>query len=157
MVGTVSIWGWIILCCGCYPLCCRIFIFSSTPLPFLGSFPGCLVVKKKKKKKKATSKCWRCRRHRFNPWVGKIPWRRNWQPTAVFLLGKSHRWRSLVGYSPWGRRVGLSNWADTHSLSSPVPQLWWPSSVSRHCQIPLGDKITPVENTTLKEEKHVDF
>ena len=117
MVGTVSIWGWIILCCGCYPLCCRIFIFSSTPLPFLGSFPGCLVVKKKKKKKKATSKCWRCRRHRFNPWVGKIPWRRNWQPTAVFLLGKSHRWRSLVGYSPWGRRVGLSNWADTHTAS----------------------------------------
>ena len=40
----------------------------------------------------------------FNPWVGKISWRRKWQPTPVFLPGKSHGWRSLVGYSPWGRK-----------------------------------------------------
>ena len=33
-------------------------------------------------------------------WVGKIPWRREWQPTPVFLPGESHGWRSLVGYSP---------------------------------------------------------
>ena len=32
---------------------------------------------------------------------GKIPWRRAWQPTPVFLLGESHAQRSLVGYSPW--------------------------------------------------------
>ena len=38
----------------------------------------------------------------FNPWVGKISWRRKWQSTPVFLPGKSHgRW-NLVGYSPWG-------------------------------------------------------
>ena len=37
---------------------------------------------------------------RFDPWVGKIPWRRNWQPTAVFLPGESHGRRSLAGYSP---------------------------------------------------------
>ena len=44
---------------------------------------------------------WRRRRkHRFNPWVGKISWRRKWQPTPVFLSGKSHGQRSLVGYSP---------------------------------------------------------
>ena len=43
-----------------------------------------------------------CRRRRFNPWVGKIPWRRNWQSTLVFLPGKLHGQRSLVGYSPWG-------------------------------------------------------
>ena len=42
------------------------------------------------------------RRLRFNPWVGKIPWRRKWQPTPVFLLGKSCGCRSLPGYSPWG-------------------------------------------------------
>ena len=36
-----------------------------------------------------------CRRLGFNPWVGKIPWRRNWQPTPVFLIGKSHGQRSL--------------------------------------------------------------
>ena len=34
-------------------------------------------------------------------WVGKIPWRRKGQPTPVFLLQKSHRQMSLVGYSPW--------------------------------------------------------
>ena len=38
----------------------------------------------------------------FSPWVEKISWRRKWQPTQVFLPGKSHGQRSLVGYSPWG-------------------------------------------------------
>ena len=41
-------------------------------------------------------------RTRFNPWVGKIPWRRAWQPTPVFLPGESHGQRSLAGYSPRG-------------------------------------------------------
>ena len=44
------------------------------------------------------------RRPRFNPWVGKVPWRRKWQPTQVFLSGKSHGQRSLVGYSPWSSK-----------------------------------------------------
>ena len=44
------------------------------------------------------------RRHGFNPWVGKIPWRRKWQLTPVFLPGKFHGQRSLVGYSPWGHQ-----------------------------------------------------
>ena len=48
------------------------------------------------------SVCLKCGRHSFNPWVGKIPWRRKWQPTPVLLPGKSHGLRSLVGYSPWG-------------------------------------------------------
>ena len=39
----------------------------------------------------------------FNPWVRKI-WRRQWQPSPVFLPGKSHGRRSLVGYSPWGHK-----------------------------------------------------
>ena len=46
----------------------------------------------------------KCRRPGFNPWVRKIPWRRKWHPTQVFLPGKSHGQRSLVGYSPWGRK-----------------------------------------------------
>ena len=41
------------------------------------------------------------RRCRFNPWDGKIPWRRAWQPTPVFLTGEFHGQRSLVGYSSW--------------------------------------------------------
>ena len=48
--------------------------------------------------------CPPCGRPRFDPWVGKIPWRRKWQPTSVLLLRKFHGWRSLVGYSPWGRK-----------------------------------------------------
>ena len=44
-----------------------------------------------------------CRRHercRFDPWVGKIPWKRAWQPTPVFLPGEAHGQRSLVVYHP---------------------------------------------------------
>ena len=43
-----------------------------------------------------------CRRPRFDPWVRKIAWRREWQPTPVFWPGKFHGQRSLAGYSPWG-------------------------------------------------------
>ena len=60
-----------------------------------GGFPGGTVVKNR----------YEFRRHvrcRLDPWVGKIPWSRKWQPTPVFLLGKSHGQRSLAGYSPWG-------------------------------------------------------
>ena len=44
------------------------------------------------------------RRCRFIPWVGKIPWRRKWQPTPVFLPGQSHGQRNLASYSPQGRK-----------------------------------------------------
>ena len=50
------------------------------------------------------SVCLQCRRPRFEPWVGKIPWRRKWQPTPGLLPGKSHGQRNLVDYSPWGRK-----------------------------------------------------
>ena len=64
-------------------------------------FPGGSVVKKKKKI------CLQCRRHwrdGFNPWMEKIPWKRRWQPTPVFLPGKSHGQKSLAEYSPWGHK-----------------------------------------------------
>ena len=44
----------------------------------------------------------RCKRHRFDLWVRKIPWRRVWQPTLVLFPGESREQRSLVGCSPWG-------------------------------------------------------
>ena len=44
------------------------------------------------------------RRPGFDPWVGKIPWRREWLSTPVFLSGEFHGQRSLVGYSPWGHK-----------------------------------------------------
>ena len=50
--------------------------------------------------KEPTCQSRRQKRHGFNPWVGKISWRRAWKPTSVFFPGKSHGQRSLAGYSP---------------------------------------------------------
>ena len=60
--------------------------------------------------KEPACQCRRHKRHRFDPWVRKIPWRRKWQPTPVFLAGKSHEHRSLAGNSLWGCKVG-HHWA----------------------------------------------
>ena len=43
-----------------------------------------------------------CRRCGFHLWVGKIPWRKKWQSTPIFLPGKFHGQGSLASYSPWG-------------------------------------------------------
>ena len=51
--------------------------------------------------KASACQCWR---PGFDPWVGKIPWRRKWHPTPVFLPGKSHGQRSQSGYSSWCRK-----------------------------------------------------
>ena len=51
-------------------------------------------------------------RHRFDPWVGKIPWRRAWQPIPGFSFGKSHGQMSLVGYSAWGCKRVRHDWSD---------------------------------------------
>ena len=60
--------------------------------------------------------CRRWKRRGFDPWVGKIPWKRKWQPTPVFLPGESHALRSLADYShrvvkSW---TWVSNWVHTH-------------------------------------------
>ena len=55
---------------------------------------------------------------RFNPWVGKIPWGRKWQPTPVFLPGESHGRRSLVGYNPRG-----AWWVTVHGVAKSPTRL----------------------------------
>ena len=65
-------------------------------------------------------------RDMFDPWVGKIPWRRKWQPTPVFLLGESSGQRSLAGYSPWGCKESDIPGATQHALPAIY---WW---LSRH-------------------------
>ena len=50
------------------------------------------------------SVCLQCRKPGFDSWVGRIPWKRKWQPSPVLLPGKSHGRRILVGCSPWGRK-----------------------------------------------------
>ena len=52
--------------------------------------------------KEPACKCRKCKRLGFDPWVGKIPWRRAWQPMRVYLPRKSHGQKSLAGYIPWG-------------------------------------------------------
>ena len=59
-------------------------------------FPGGAVVKN------LPANADRCRQLRFDPWVRKVPWNRKWQPTPVFLPGKFHGQKSLMGYSPGG-------------------------------------------------------
>ena len=68
-----------------------------TPLLSLGCPGGA-------KGKEPACQCWKRKRRGFDPWVGKIPWRRAQQPTPVFLPGESHGQRSLKGYSLQGRR-----------------------------------------------------
>ena len=48
------------------------------------------------------NKCMLENNNGFDPWVGKIPWRREWLPPPVFLPGEFHGQRSLMGYCPWG-------------------------------------------------------
>ena len=71
------------------------YMYSYMHLSFLYGFPRWLNGKE--------STC-QCSRLKFNPWVGEMHWRRKWQPTPVFLPGKSNGQRSPVGYSPWGRK-----------------------------------------------------
>ena len=51
-----------------------------------------------------------CRNFGFDPWVRKIPWRRTWQPTPVFLPGKSYGQKNLSGYGPWGHKESDNSW-----------------------------------------------
>ena len=59
--------------------------------------------------------CLQCRRPRFDPWFWRIPWRRKRQPTPVLLPWKSHKQRSLEGYSPWSRKESDTTEQLTHT------------------------------------------
>ena len=80
--------------CACMCVCVwvRVCVCVCVCVDAFWGFPGASVLKR----------ICQCRTCRFNPWVRKIPWRRKWQPTPVFLPGKSHGQRSLAGCSPWG-------------------------------------------------------
>ena len=68
-----------------------------------------------------------CRRHGIHSWFRKIPWRREWQLTPVFLPGKSHGQRRLAGHSPWDHKESdMTEWLSTHTNQkglSPVAQM----------------------------------
>ena len=83
------------------------FLISYTPIYFPGGASG------------PECSCRRCKRCGLDTWVRKIPWRRAWQPTPVFLLGECYRQRSLAGYSLQGRKE-----LDTTEVTQPacIPQ-----------------------------------
>ena len=58
--------------------------------------------------------CLQCRPE-FDPWIGKIPWRRERLPTPVFLSGEFHGQRRLVVYSPWGHKESDTSEQLTHT------------------------------------------
>ena len=77
---------------------------------------------------------WQCRRHRFDPCVGKIPWRRKWQPTPIFLPEKFSGQRSLVGYSLWDHKeLDMTDWAHTNTHTHPEREKHW----QMHTHIPF--------------------
>ena len=81
--------------CMCFPLVLLFLLFHLG----LRASQVALVVKNPSDKE-PTCQCWICKRHGFDPWFGKIPRGRAWQPTPVFLAGESFGQRSLAGYSP---------------------------------------------------------
>ena len=74
--------------------------------------------------KESACQCRRCKGCGFNPWVGKILWRKKWQPTPVFWPGKFHQQRSLVDYSPWGHKE-LDTTEHRFILSYKKHEMWF--------------------------------
>ena len=114
--------------------------------------------------------CLRCRRPGFNPWVRKIPWRRKWQPTPLFLPGKTYGWRSLAGYSPWGRKeLEVTEWLHLTSyvnkeggkkvqdtfencnLFIHSPSVYWLSTCAKHLKV-LGIQWWTSHRNTIFEK-----
>ena len=68
-----------------------------------------------------------------NPWVGKIPWIRKWQPTPVFLPGESHGQRNLAGYSPWDGKESDMTEVTEHAEQVSVkhtPETYFPDGLA---------------------------
>ena len=73
------------------------------------------------------------KRHGFHPWVGKVPWRRKWHPTPVFLPGESHGRSSLADCSPQGRK----EWDTTEQLSARCHKRDWTPCPFFSCVAPI--------------------
>ena len=80
-----------------YTYTCMFYIFIIICIFIWASQVALVVKKKKQKNKKPTYQCRRHKRHRFDPWVGKIPWKRKWQPTPVCFLSWEIPWTEEPG------------------------------------------------------------
>ena len=99
--------------------------------------------------------CLQCRRHRrhtFDPWVRKIPWRRAWQPTLVFLPGESHELRSLLGYSLKGRKELVANsWTQLKWLSMLIYNISESLCYTEEINTTLQINYTSIKNFFLQK------
>ena len=114
--------------------------YVSSLFPFYFWVASILGLPRWRSGKESTCQCRRREGCRFDRWVRKIPWRRKWQPTAVFLSGKSHGQRSLAGYSQsmGGRKESDTTERLTFLLSADIclPQSHWPVSPSAWHALP---------------------
>ena len=88
-----------------------------------------------------------CRRPGFNPWVRKIPWKRKWQPTTVFLPGKSHGQKSLVCDSPWGHKTVRHDWMTKHTWHThthTTARGWGPRDETKALPLRRGSQSTNI-------------
>ena len=145
--------GRTILCCGGCPVHCRMFSrILGLYWRDTSSTPSAVKTKASPDITKASFEakgfwvahmvkkiCLQCRRPGFHPRVGKITWRREWQPTPVFRTGESHGQRRLAGYRPWGSQRlrqgwGTNTFASFGAKPSPLPPkeplLWISQEVS---------------------------
>ena len=97
--------------------------------------------------KESACQCSRCKRCRFDPWVGKIHWRRKWQPTPVFLPGESHGQRSLAGY---GQSMGSQTAGQNLETKQP-PRPWLTQLSPFHAIV----ELTPVLCTMPMLAAHI--
>ena len=89
--------------------------------------------------------------------VGKIPWRRKWQPTPVFLPGKSHGQRSLVDYSPWGRKESDTTEQVNNKNTSVVKGRAWANNNERYCNsLPAYWMSVTMPNHTISFILHIN-
>ena len=105
-------------------------------------FPGGTVVKE------STCQLKRCR---FDPWGRKIPWKRKWQPTSVFLPGKSHGQRSLTGYNPRGHKELDRTEPLSRTQPRNWPNIWYKMGNFRNRQVVLMFSLHLLENETHNE------
>ena len=120
-----------------------------------------------------------CRRRRLDPWVGRIPWRRKWQPTPEFLPGEFHGQRSLAGYSPWSpKEMEMTECACTHiHTHTPPPHimantlpntrscqqntsqkcLWWPKDYGDGWKVIFYDTQEAEPGPTDRSSNVMDF
>ena len=96
---------------------------------------------------------WQCRRHKrckFDPCIGKIPWRRAWQPTPIFLPEESHGQKSLSSYSPWDCKESDMTEATYHAF---MQLIWYINTCFRDIYT-VVNSVPSLYRIKLKQKDH---